>query len=184
MTVLHLKMQNLIFAIALVLCSSMKCVASFHASHSHSPLGSFAPAARSRSLSWRTLHNEKDDNDRRSKVILMARGAPRRIPSGRGGGKRRKMGGFADLAQIPFTATNALIAVNVGMFLATMAQPSLRDMLLKSDRAIRYYGQKYRLLSAVFVHGSLYHVGMNCYSLYNIGSYAERIFGTFNFVGA
>ena len=48
----------------------------------------------------------------------------------------------------------------MGMFLATYAQPSLRELLMKSDRAIQYYGQKYRLLSAIFVHGSLYHVGM------------------------
>ena len=54
--------------------------------------------------------------------------------------------------------------------------------LMKNDRAIRYYGQNYRLLTSLFIHGNLQHVLMNSYSLYNIGPAVEYAFGTFRYI--
>jgi rhomboid protease GluP len=43
-------------------------------------------------------------------------------------------------------------------------------------------GQYYRLVTAMFLHGGLLHIGFNAYALYALGPEAERIYGTMRFL--
>ena len=40
---------------------------------------------------------------------------------------------------------------------------------------VRYGHQYYRLLTANFVHFGIMHLAVNCYSLYNMGTFIERL---------
>lgn len=82
---------------------------------------------------------------------------------------------------IDLTPTNILIAMNVGMFLLCKKFPDLTYKFLKYDRMIAR-GQSYRLMTALFLHKTVYHIFSNCFSLYQIGPSAEAIFGKARFV--
>jgi membrane associated rhomboid family serine protease len=84
--------------------------------------------------------------------------------------------------RVALSATNILIGANIFTFLVTWLYPGMKMRWAKNDRAIRYYGQSYRFLTSLFVHGSAQHVLMNSYSLYNIGPAVEHAFGTLRFV--
>jgi rhomboid protease GluP len=43
-------------------------------------------------------------------------------------------------------------------------------------------GEYYRLITAMFLHGGLLHIGFNAYALYALGPEAERIYGTPRFL--
>lgn len=43
-------------------------------------------------------------------------------------------------------------------------------------------GQWWRLITAMFLHYGLIHIAMNSYSLFNLGTFAERVFGGSRFV--
>jgi membrane associated rhomboid family serine protease len=114
-----------------------------------------------------------------SVFVLNARKRSRYPVGGKRGGNRNvRIGGRI----ITVSATNIIIATNIVMFLLTTLRPRLKMSLMKSDRAIRYYGQNYRLLTALFVHGNIQHILMNSYSLYNIGPAVENAFGTTRYV--
>ena len=44
-------------------------------------------------------------------------------------------------------------------------------------------GQYWRLVTPMFLHGSILHLGFNMYALYILGSRVERFFGSFRFLG-
>ncbi|MCJ7718054.1 MAG: rhomboid family intramembrane serine protease, partial [Anaerolineales bacterium] len=44
-------------------------------------------------------------------------------------------------------------------------------------------GQYWRLITAMFLHGSIFHLGFNLYALYILGRRVERFFGSFRFLG-
>ncbi len=101
--------------------------------------------------------------------------------------------------RLPFArprAAWALLAINIVIFLV----PLLFDMVTaiggrpanlteyvlalgaKDNAAIKLGGQYYRFLTAMFLHGSLLHIGFNAYSLYVLGPETERIYGTARFL--
>ena len=116
----------------------------------------------------------------RSASILNAR--MRSSPNPVGGKKGKDRTIRVGQNRVALSATNFLIAANVCMFLLSWLNPRLQMKLMKNDRAIRYYGQNYRLLTSLFIHGNLQHVLMNSYSLYNIGPAVEYAFGTFRYI--
>ena len=69
---------------------------------------------------------------------------------------------------IEFNISNAIIAANILMFLVTTRWPRVRMNLMKIDYRIAR-GETYRLFTALFLHGSTFHLFTNSYSLYNIG---------------
>jgi len=79
------------------------------------------------------------------------------------------------------TPTNILIALNVLGYLAVMKNPYLRTQLMKIDFFVSR-GQFYRLFTSCFMHGSVPHIAMNSYSLYNIGPQTEQLFGPSRFL--
>ncbi len=48
--------------------------------------------------------------------------------------------------------------------------------------AIVYYGQWWRLITAGFLHGGIFHILMNSWVLYDLGAQVEHIFGTARFL--
>ena len=82
--------------------------------------------------------------------------------------------------------TYLLILLNGLVFLAGFLQPSLEwELLLRGaliSQAIVVDGEFYRLLTAMFLHGSPGHIFFNMYALYIIGGQVEPIFGRVRFL--
>ncbi len=90
-------------------------------------------------------------------------------------------------AALPFRplATWAIIAINCAVFLSMVAQgaplllpdPSLLvDMGgLTAERA--WNGEVWRIASAMFVHGAVWHLGLNMWVLFAVGGLLERVLG-------
>lgn len=43
-------------------------------------------------------------------------------------------------------------------------------------------GEYYRLLTGIFLHGSIWHLGFNCYALYSVGSQIENYLGRMKYI--
>jgi rhomboid protease GluP len=84
-----------------------------------------------------------------------------------------------------------LLALNIAIFvIPTLIQlasgiPVYDYTLLigeKENSAIKFGGQYYRFLTAMFLHGGWLHIGFNAWALYALGPESERIYGTLRFV--
>jgi rhomboid protease GluP len=79
------------------------------------------------------------------------------------------------------TVTYVLLAINIVVFvvgaLSLNAQVALFEFGVSSPREVLLGGDYYRLVTAMFLHGSIMHIFFNAYALYIIGSYIERLFG-------
>jgi len=126
-------------------------------------------------------------------------GAPTKPPRSRAGaGSGQVLGG---LIAVPSTATSALIAVNVALYFVswylTQAAASaelgsapgmggIRDDVLVHLGAkfgpLIYTGQWWRLVTAVFLHRDLIHIGFNLLCLFRLGPEVESLFGTAKFL--
>ena len=82
--------------------------------------------------------------------------------------------------------TYLLVAINVTVFLAGFASPAIEGQLFVNGSLfppfVALEGQVYRLLTAMFLHGSIGHIFFNMYALYVIGSTLEPIFGRVRFL--
>lgn len=78
-------------------------------------------------------------------------------------------------------ATYALVAVNVGLFVLGFALPQLGEDLFRwgalFPRDVVIGKEFYRLVTAMFLHGSAAHILFNAYVLYSFGSQLERLIG-------
>ncbi|MDH5363295.1 MAG: rhomboid family intramembrane serine protease [Aigarchaeota archaeon] len=83
------------------------------------------------------------------------------------------------------TATTLLVLVNVGMYLVTSflgGNPisTAEDVLVllgQSNYAVIRYGWYWQLLTAMFVHVNIAHIGFNMVFLYLFGKQADQLFG-------
>lgn len=88
-----------------------------------------------------------------------------------------------------------LLAINIAVFaIPTLLQmigvridgipinDYVLDLGAKSNAAIKQNGEYYRLISAMFLHAGLLHIGFNAYALYVLGPEAERLYGTRRFL--
>ena len=88
--------------------------------------------------------------------------------------------------------TVIILLINVGLYIATVLA-SMRagnndaflnldpDTLLEFGAKFRGYilaGQRWRLVTAGFLHGGLLHIGMNMWVLWDVGAQVEEIYGT------
>jgi rhomboid protease GluP len=85
--------------------------------------------------------------------------------------------------------TVALVAVNVLVFVG-LAVSSMSLLQIPADLLIRaggnfalrvQEGETWRLMTALFLHGGLLHVGLNMFALYQAGQVVERLFGRVGF---
>jgi membrane associated rhomboid family serine protease len=113
----------------------------------------------------------------------------------------RRAPGLA-LASGSAPVTRALIAINVAIYLVTVVQGAglnapggalfNRFILVGSNIHGRFfvpYGdlahdhQWYRLVTAMFLHGSILHIAFNMYALWVIGTPVEQYFGRARYIG-
>ncbi|HEX9037938.1 MAG TPA: rhomboid family intramembrane serine protease [Ktedonobacterales bacterium] len=93
--------------------------------------------------------------------------------------------------------TFALMIINVGVYLVGLSLSGF-DLLntVHTDNPLYVYGvefgtqymnadptQWYRVLTAMFLHLNIYHIGVNMLSLYFVGVVTEQIFGHWRFLG-
>ena len=97
---------------------------------------------------------------------------------------------------IPSTATSVIVAVNIALYAvswymtatAASAQPAMGrisgEVLLRLGAKSPYIllGQWWRLVTAIFLHASLWHIGMNLWCLFDLGPQVESLFSTPKFV--
>ncbi|MDA0204021.1 MAG: rhomboid family intramembrane serine protease [Acidobacteria bacterium] len=88
--------------------------------------------------------------------------------------------------------TVILLAINFGLFIAmlllnnklggdgswTIGGQVLQAFGAKSRIQIVVYGEWWRLITAGFLHGSVLHILMNSWVLFDLGAQTERVFGT------
>ena len=87
--------------------------------------------------------------------------------------------------------TSLILLINVGLYLATAVYSlkSGHDSVMDIDgRTLFQFGAKYpqaiflgqwwRLITAGFLHGGLFHIGMNMWVLYDLGAQVEEIYGS------
>ena len=87
----------------------------------------------------------------------------------------------------PYVTTSLLVIIVIIYILQMGTELFLGyDLLavygMKSNELI-IAGQYWRLFTAMFLHGSLLHLGFNLYALYILGRRVERFFGSFRFLG-
>jgi rhomboid protease GluP len=61
------------------------------------------------------------------------------------------------------------------LFGTTMSSYDALQFLGYNPLVVSVYHQYYRLITANFIHFGIFHLVVNCYSLYNIGTFIERI---------
>lgn len=91
----------------------------------------------------------------------------------------------------PFV-TYILIAINVLVFLVLLAFEqqtgrSYNELLITYGAKVNDYileGEYWRLFTAMFLHGGIAHLLVNCYSLFVLGTLVERLFGRGKFIGS
>lgn len=77
--------------------------------------------------------------------------------------------------------TNILIILNVIIFFLTYFNAKLFNSLILDPTAVRN-GEVYRLISSIFMHGSIYHLFINMYSLFFLGKEIETFLGKKKFI--
>lgn len=85
--------------------------------------------------------------------------------------------------KIPYI-TYLLIAINCIFFFVSLVLRQYNyviDMLCVHGPSIRA-GQYYRLITGIFLHGSIFHLLFNCYALYVIGSQIESYLGKIKYL--
>ena len=73
--------------------------------------------------------------------------------------------------------TYALIIINVLVFILSVFNDSILPMFAVNRELIVNFGQYYRLITGMFLHGSILHLLFNMYALYIIGMQLESFLG-------
>ncbi len=91
------------------------------------------------------------------------------------------LGGFIPHARY---TTIIILLINFGMYAATLALTSTvgesgaLDLLGEKNGRIFVYHQWWRLVTAGFLHGGLFHILMNSWALFDLGAQVEEVYGT------
>lgn len=81
-----------------------------------------------------------------------------------------------------FSWTSTLVAANVLMYAVQVFNPRVTQLGVKLSDQILRGEELYRLITPVFLHGSIIHLFTNMYSLKNVGPTTEEIFGRGRFI--
>lgn len=81
-----------------------------------------------------------------------------------------------------YSLTSKIIFANVVVYALQMMNPNITKMFAKRSDMIMSGRQLYRLVTPMFLHGSVSHLMLNSFSLSNIGPEVERLFGTGRFM--
>ena len=86
-------------------------------------------------------------------------------------------------AKVPYV-TYVLIAINFIFFFVPLLlnQQDFVFELLKTNGPMIRSGDYYRLFTGMLLHGSIFHLGLNCYGLYVVGSQIESFLGKIKYI--
>jgi membrane associated rhomboid family serine protease len=76
-----------------------------------------------------------------------------------------------------YSWTSKIVLLNIAIYGLQMINPNITRMFAKRSDMILNGRQLYRLVTPIFLHGSISHLMLNSFSLNNIGPEVERIFG-------
>jgi rhomboid protease GluP len=137
--------------------------------------------------------------DRNAKVCPLCGSSTRPVRTRRAseGGSTR----IAGIIPVPGTATSVLIAANIALYgvswyltqvaaeatagsAPTMGQidPQVLLRLGAKFGPLMYAGQWWRLVTAMFLHAGLFHIGMNLWCLFDLGPAVESLFTGTKFI--
>lgn len=85
--------------------------------------------------------------------------------------------------QHPGTLTTLIILITSIFTITALNKPALLKSYHNNSTLIKTYNQKYRLLTAGFLHGSALHLFVNMYTLFSFGPYLERFFNQISSTG-
>ena len=81
-----------------------------------------------------------------------------------------------------YSWTSRIILANIFAYGIQMVYPSFTNWGIKISDKILRGEQLYRLVSSTFLHGNIFHLFTNMYSLQNVGPPVERLFGSGRFL--
>ena len=159
-----------------------------------------ASLGRTEQQSYDTAHrmcpNCRGLIDRNASVCPLC-GIPLRAPRSRSG---TSPGRVLGIIPVPSTATSAIVAVTIAIYAISwymtqnFASAELRAapawggiegtvlMRLGAKSVLLFAGQWWRLVTAVFLHAGLFHIGMNIWCLVDLGPEVESLFSTTKFI--
>ncbi|HLU75875.1 MAG TPA: rhomboid family intramembrane serine protease [Nonomuraea sp.] len=105
---------------------------------------------------------------------------PECVAEGNRGIRQAKSTFGGALVRAPYV-TWTLLGANVLVFLAQYLVPDIARLFGMNSIMVALGDEYYRLITAAFVHVSLFHILFNCWALYVIGPYLERAFGHVRF---
>ena len=85
------------------------------------------------------------------------------------------------LSQFPFLVTNTLIVLNVVVFILSNLFPTINDFGAQINDLV-LQGEYWRLLTAMFLHVDIFHIGLNMLSLFFIGRAVEIFYGKWRYL--
>lgn len=107
---------------------------------------------------------------------------PECVAEGNRGIRQAKSTFGGGVVRTPFV-TYTLLVLNVLIFGAQyLTNEAVTGELAMWPAGVALGDQYYRLITAAFVHGGIFHILFNCWALYAIGPYLERAFGHVRFV--
>ena len=81
------------------------------------------------------------------------------------------------------TLTNALIAINVAVFLWELATGAvIADRGWLDGASVVVHGEWWRIVTAAFLHGSVMHIAFNMFALYQVGTIVEKAMGPLRYL--
>jgi membrane associated rhomboid family serine protease len=84
------------------------------------------------------------------------------------------------LSRYPNLMTYTIIAINVIVFVLTLLFPNT-DFGVQ-DNSLVMQGQYWRIFTAMFLHASIFHIGLNMLSLFFIGPAVEMLYGKWRYL--
>ncbi|UBU13578.1 rhomboid family intramembrane serine protease [Nonomuraea gerenzanensis] len=106
---------------------------------------------------------------------------PECVAEGNRGIRQAKSTFGGSVVRTPYV-TYALLVANVVIFGAQyLIGDRITGELAMWPAGVAVYGEYYRLITAAFVHGGIFHILFNCWALYVVGPYLERAFGHVRF---
>mmetsp|Transcript_10373 Transcript_10373/g.19402 ORF Transcript_10373/g.19402 Transcript_10373/m.19402 type:complete len:465 (-) Transcript_10373:5488-6882(-) len=76
-----------------------------------------------------------------------------------------------------YSWTSKLVFINIAIYGLQMINPNVTRMFAKRSDLIMSGRQLYRVITPIFLHGSISHLMLNSFSLNNIGPEVEKLFG-------
>ena len=71
---------------------------------------------------------------------------------------------------------NIIIGINLVLFILEFLYPNIVNYLILDPVSVKS-GEYYRLITSMFLHGSLWHFACNMYALYIVGTQIEKLLG-------